>query len=95
MPASFVTLTVMIGPVLLVAVVTGVGALTDGVAGAVGAGLAAVGIVGAVAAGAALWAVRMGRLMEPSDAWRTAPRPPLFGRLCDAVYRRLLPHSES
>jgi hypothetical protein len=85
----------MIGPILLVGVMVTIGALTEGVAGAVGAGLAALGMVAAVAAGAALWAVRMGRMMEPADAWRLAPRPPLFARLCEAVYRRLLPRPGS
>jgi hypothetical protein len=80
----------MIGPILLVVGAATVGAVTDGVAGAVGAGLAGLTVVAAVAAGAAFWAIRIGRLLDPEDARAHAPRPPLFGRLCDAVYRRTL-----
>jgi len=47
-------------------------------------------LVGAVAAGAAMWASRIGSLLEPEDAWEVAPRPPLFGGFVDAVYRRTL-----
>jgi len=60
-----------------------------------GAGLA-VGIgVGllisfAVAAGATLWAQTIGSLLEPEDAVANAPRPPLFGGLCDFVYERTI-----
>lgn len=81
----------MLGPVLVIVAAVTIGALTEGTAGAVGAGLAGLGAVAAVAAGAAVWARGIGRLVEPAEAWRQAPRPPLFGRLCEAVYRRVLP----
>jgi hypothetical protein len=80
----------VIGPVLLIAGMTVAGAVSAGTAGAIAAGVVGVFIVGAVAAGAALWATRIGRLLDPVDAWELAPRPPLFGRLTDAVYRRVL-----
>ncbi len=66
------------------------GGLTDRWAGAAaGIGIALLVVFG-VAAAAAWWASQVGRTLEPAVAWQVAPRPPLFGRLCDAVYRRAL-----
>jgi len=48
-------------------------------------------VAGVVLAGAAAWwASEVGRSLEPTVAWEMAPRPPLFGPLCDKVYRRVL-----
>ncbi|MBU1227383.1 MAG: hypothetical protein KJ698_09275 [Actinobacteria bacterium] len=80
----------MIGPLLIVIGATVAGALTAGWAGALAAGFTGLFLVGAVAAGAALWATRIGTMLDPGDAWEVAPRPPLFGGLVDAVYRRTL-----
>ena len=80
----------MIGPLLIVIGATTAGALASGWAGAVAAGFTGLFLVGAVAAGAAMWAGRIGALLEPEDAWSVAPRPPLFGRFVDAIYRRTL-----
>jgi len=66
------------------------GALSSGWAGAIAAGATGLFLVAAVAAGAAMWARSIGALLEPEDAWKVAPRPPLFGRLVEAVYRRTL-----
>ena len=54
------------------------------------AGFTGLFLVGAVAAGAAMWATRIGSLLDPEDAWEMAPRPPLFGGFVDAIYRRTL-----
>ena len=80
----------MIGPVLLVAGAATAGWFAGGAGAAVAAAVVALGAVGAVAAGAAVWADRIGRMLEPEEAWRVAPRPPLFKALCDAVYRRTI-----
>jgi hypothetical protein len=80
----------VIGPVLLPAGFVVAGALAAGWAGAVTGALVGVLFVAAVAAAAAAWAARIGSGLEPEDAWAVAPRPPLFGRFCDAVYRRSL-----
>jgi len=80
----------VIGPLLIVIVATVAGAWSSGWAGAVAAGFTGLFLVGAVAAGAAMWANRIGSLLAPEDAWAEAPRPPLFGRFVDAVYRRTL-----
>ena len=80
----------MLGPLLF--------PLGFGVAGWVtgeGAGLAvgiAVGLLVSVAVvvAAAWWAKTIGVLLEPDDALANAPRPPLFGRLCDWVYERTI-----
>ncbi len=80
----------MIGPIVLVAVAATAGALAAGWAGALAAGFSGLFLVGAVAAGAAMWATRIGSMLEPGDAWEAAPRPPGFGTLVDAIYRRTL-----
>jgi hypothetical protein len=80
----------VIGPILIVVGMTIAGALAGGWSGGLAAGFVGLLVVGAVAAGAALWARRIGSLLEPEDAWEVAPRPPLFGRLVDSVYRRTL-----
>lgn len=81
----------MIGPFLLLIGFTTAGAFTAGWAGAVGGALLAVCLTGAVAAAALAWMNTIGRHLEPEDAWENAPRPPLFRRLVEAVYRRTLP----
>jgi len=55
-------------------------------AGMLAAGAVTLGVAGA----AAWWASEVGRSLEPTVAWEMAPRPPLFGPLCDKVYRRVL-----
>lgn len=80
----------MIGPILLVVGMTVAGAISAGWGGAVAAGVTALFMVAAVAAGAEMWAKRIGALLDPEDAWEVAPRPPLFGRLVDTIYRRNL-----
>jgi hypothetical protein len=80
----------VIGPILLVVAGGVVGGVTGGWPGAV-AGLAVALLVSfGVAAAAAWWAAQIGRSIDPEMAWALAPRPPLFGALCDAVYRRAL-----
>lgn len=78
----------MIGPfILLVA-----GGVAGGLTGAwpgVAAGMgAAVLVTFGVAAAAAWWPAQVGRQLDRETAWSVAPRPPGFGPLCDAVYRR-------
>jgi hypothetical protein len=80
----------MLGPLLLVAAFTLAGALAGGWAGGVVGAAAALLAAGAVAVSAAAWAHRIGRVLEPDDARAVAPHPPLFGRLCDWVYDRVL-----
>ena len=80
----------MIGPIVIVVAAVTAGAFAAGWPGAIGAGLAGLALVAAVAAGAALWARQIGSLLEPDEARRYAPRPPGFGRMVDAVYRRTL-----
>lgn len=83
-------LTAMFGPALLVVIGGVAGGLTGGWAGAAaGMGIALLATLG-VAAAAAWWASQVGRTLERAVAWEVAPRPPLFGPLCDAVYRRAL-----
>jgi len=66
------------------------GGLADGWPGAAaGVGVAVLACFG-VAAAAAWWAGNVGRSLDRATAWAVAPRPPLFGRLCDAIYRRAL-----
>jgi hypothetical protein len=80
----------MLGPILF--------PLGFGIAGwiaADGAGLTvgiAVGVLVTVAVvvAAASWANTIGSMLEPEDALANAPRPPLFGRLCDWVYARTI-----
>ena len=78
------------GPIVTLVIGTVAGGIAAGVPGAVGGLLMAFGLVGAIGAGAAVWADRIGRLIEPSDAWEAAPRPPLFTPMCEAIYRRVL-----
>ena len=80
----------MIGPILLVVVAAVAGGLAGswpGAAAGLGVGLL---VVFGVMAAAAWWAAQIGRSLDPATAWSVAPRPPLFARLCDAVYRRSL-----
>ena len=89
-PGYWLTIPKMLGPILF--------PLGFGIAGWIsgdGAGLTvgiAVGLLVsvAVAAGAAWWAQAIGSLLEPEDARANAPRPPLFGQLCDWVYDRTI-----
>ena len=80
----------MIGPVVIVAAFSVVGLLTGGWPGAVVGVIVGLLLVGAVAAAAVLWAERIGKLIDPEEAFRLAPRPPSFGAMCDAIYRRTL-----
>ena len=78
----------MIGPIVLV-VAGGVAGWFSGdwpgaVAGAAVGLLVTFGVAGA----AAWWAAQVGRMLDPATAQEVAPRPPGFGPLCDAVYRR-------
>ena len=75
---------------LLFVGMTAAGAISAGWAGAVAAGATGLFLVAAVAAGAVMWAKSIGSLLEPEDAWEAAPRPPLFGRYVDMIYRRTL-----
>ncbi len=80
----------MLGPILFPVALGVAGWITAGWAGAVsgiGVGLL---ISVAVAAGAVWWAQTIGALLEPEDALDAAPRPPLFGRLCDWIYARTI-----
>ena len=67
------------------------GLLAAGWAGAAAALLVALGLLGALIAGGAIWARRIGVLLEPDAARALAPRPVGFGRLMDRVYDRTLP----
>ena len=80
----------MIGPIVLVVVSIAAGAASGGWPGAVAVGFGGLMVVAAMAAGAALWARRIGSLLEPEDAWEHAPRPPGFRPMMDWVYRRTL-----
>gem|GEM_PF-2536224 len=80
----------MIGPIVLV-VAGGIAGWFSGewaglVAGVVVGLLVTFGVAGA----AAWWAAQVGRALDPETARQVAPRPPGFGPLCDAVYRRAL-----
>ena len=80
----------MLGPVLFPIGLGAAGWLAGQGAGlAVGIGVGLL-ISFAVAAGAAWWAQAIGSLLEPEDALANAPRPPLFGGLCDFVYERTI-----
>jgi len=80
----------MIGPIVLVVAGGVAGWFSGAWAGAVaGAGVGLL-ITFGMAAAAAWWAAQVGRSLEPEEALRVAPRPPGFGPLCDAVYRRAL-----
>ena len=80
----------MLGPLILFIGFVTAGALTGGWAGAVVGGLVSLCFTGAVAAAALAWANTIGKQIHPEDAREAAPRPPGFGPLCDAVYRRVL-----
>ena len=80
----------MIGPILLVVAGGVAGGLTGDWAGAVAGALAGVLVTFGVAAAAAWWAAQVGRALDPASARAVAPRPPGFGPLCNAVYRRVL-----
>jgi hypothetical protein len=84
------TLYFVIGPILLMVAGGVAGGLTEGWPGAVAGVALAVFVTFGVAAAAAWWAGHIGRSLDPATAWALAPRPPLFGALCDAVYRRAL-----
>ena len=80
----------MIGPIVLIVGFGVAGWLADTTAGLiVGAGMGLL-ITVAVAAGATWWARSIGSLLEPEDAWKNAPRPPGFKRVCEWVYARAL-----
>ncbi|MFH1329825.1 MAG: hypothetical protein ABIJ48_04115 [Actinomycetota bacterium] len=80
----------MIGPILLVVAGGVAGGLTGGWPGAAAGALVGVLVTFGVAAAAAWWAAQVGPFLDPATARAVAPRPPLFGALCDAVYRRAL-----
>jgi len=84
------TLSFVIGPLLLFVAGGVAGWFSGGWPGAAAGMLAAAVITLGVAGAAAWWASQVGRLLEPAVAWEMAPRPPLFGGLCDWVYRRAL-----
>ena len=81
----------MIGPIVLVVAGAVAGWFSGDWAGAAaGAGVGLLVTFG-VAAAAAWWAAQIGRTLDAATAREVAPRPPGFGSLCDAVYRRALP----
>lgn len=80
----------MIVPVLLPLVLGVAGWFAADWAGAIAAFGVGLLIDVAVVAGAALWARQIGALMEPEDAWTTAPRPPGYRWLVEWVYKRTL-----
>jgi hypothetical protein len=84
------TLSPVIGPLLLLAAGGVAGWFSGGWPGAAAGMLAAGVITLGVAVAAAWWVSQVGRFLEPAVAWEVAPRPPLFGGLCDRVYRRVL-----
>ncbi|MBM3694737.1 MAG: hypothetical protein FJW79_02200 [Actinobacteria bacterium] len=84
----------MLGPLILVSAGVVAGWLTGSWAGAVAGGAAGLLVTFGVAAAAAWWAAQVGRLLDPKTAREVAPRPPGFGRLCAAVYRRALGEGE-
>ena len=85
----------MIGPTLLLAAGGLAGWFSGGWPGLAAGMLAAVVVTLGVVVAAAWWASQVGRFLEPAVAWEVAPRPPLFGPLCDKVYRRVLPAGSS
>jgi len=80
----------MIGPAVLVVAGGVAGGLTGGWPGAVAGVMVALLVTLGVAGAAAWWASAIGRTLDRATAWEVGPRPPLFGPLCDAVYRRAL-----
>jgi hypothetical protein len=81
----------VIGPIVLVVTGGVAGWFSGDWAGAVAGAVAGLLVTFGVAAAAAWWAAQVGRTLEPAAARSAAPRPPGFGPLCDAVYRRALP----
>lgn len=81
----------MIGPIVLVLAGGIAGWFSGDWAGAVAGAAAGLLVTFGVAAAAAWWAAQVGRTLDPAAARAAAPRPPGFGPLCDAVYRRALP----
>lgn len=81
----------MIGPILLVLAGGVAGWFSGDWAGAVAGAAVGLLITFGVAGAAAWWAAQVGRTLDPATARAMAPRPPGFGTLCDAVYRRALP----
>jgi hypothetical protein len=80
----------VIGPIVLFVAGGVAGWFSGGGAGlAAGLGVAVLVTFG-VAAAAAWWVAQVGRSLDPADARAAAPRPPGFGPLCDAIYRRAL-----
>jgi len=80
----------VIGPTLLLAAGGLAGWFSGGWPGLAAGMLAAVVVTLGVVVAAAWWASQVGRSLEPAVAWEVAPRPPLFGPLCNKVYRRVL-----
>jgi hypothetical protein len=84
------TVAPMLGPLVLIVGGGVAGWLSGDWAGAAaGAGVGLLVTFG-VAGAAAWWAAQVGRTLDAATAWAVAPRPPGFGPLCDAVYRRAL-----
>jgi hypothetical protein len=84
----------MLGPILFTLAFGIAGWIAgDGAGLAVGVGIGVLVTV-AVAAGAAWWANTIGSLLEPEDALANAPRPPLFAKVCDWVYERVIATGE-
>jgi hypothetical protein len=81
----------VIGPIVLVVAGGVAGWFSGGWAGAVAGAAAGLLVTFGVAAAAAWWAAQVGRALDPAAARAAAPRPPGFGPLCNAVYRRALP----
>ena len=80
----------MIGPIVLLIAGAVAGWFSGRWAGLAAGALVAGLVTFGVAAAAAWWAGQVGRGLEPEEARRLAPRPPGFGPLCDAIYRRAL-----
>jgi hypothetical protein len=80
----------VIGPIVLVAAGGVAGWFTGDWPGAVAGAAVGVLVVFGVAAAAAWWAAQVGRSLDVETARQVAPRPPGFGPLCEAVYRRAL-----
>ncbi|MCU0281350.1 MAG: hypothetical protein MUE66_05900 [Acidimicrobiia bacterium] len=81
----------MIGPVVLVLAGGIAGWFSGDWAGAVAGAAVGLLVTFGVAGAAAWWSAQVGRTLDPATARAVAPRPPGFGPLCDAVYRRALP----
>jgi hypothetical protein len=84
----------MVGPIALLVVGAAVGIWGGGWIGAI-VGMAVAGsLIVVVMVLAAVWGSAFGFRFEPETAWAIAPRPPGFTRVCDFVYRRVLPERE-